>query len=101
MCPNHCSGNGICDFSNGTCDCYMQPFTQAPLPQPACEMRVCPVSRVTGAACDGQGDCNFATGECTCTSLGVTGTACDERICINDCWGQGTCNRLTGVCFFE
>jgi hypothetical protein len=101
MCPNHCSGNGICDFSNGTCDCYMEPFTQAPLPQPACEMRVCPVGRLTGAACDGQGDCNFATGECTCTSLGVTGTACDERICINDCWGQGTCNRLTGVCFCE
>ena len=99
MCPNHCSGNGICDFANGTCDCYMEPFTQLPLPPPACEMRVCPVGRLSGLVCDGQGDCNFGTGVCTCTSLGVTGPACDERICINDCWGQGRCNRLTGVCF--
>ena len=101
MCPNHCSGNGICDFANGTCDCYAEPFTGLSLPQPACEMRVCPYGRLSGAACDNNGDCNFGTGLCTCTSLGVTGPACDERICINDCWGQGTCNRLTGMCFCE
>jgi len=58
MCPNHCSGNGICDFANGTCDCYTEPFTGLPLPQPACEMRVCPYGRLSGAACDNNGDCN-------------------------------------------
>ena len=100
MCPNHCSGNGICDFVNGTCACYTEPFTGLPLPQPSCDMRVCPVGK-DGMPCAGNGDCNFLTGECTCTALGTTGVNCQERMCINDCWGQGTCNRNTGVCRCE
>lgn len=103
MCPNDCSGNGRCNYYNGTCECNsISPpgrRNRAPvlLPQPSCDMRVCPTGR-NGLPCAGNGDCDFITGQCQCTALGVTGVACSERFCINDCWGQGTCNRNTGVC---
>ena len=101
LCPNGCSGNGVCDFSTGICDCYLEPYTNAPLPQPACEMTVCPLGPISGLPCDQKGDCNFGTGECTCTTLGSSGPACSQMVCLNDCWGQGECNRLTGVCYCE
>lgn len=102
MCPNDCSGNGRCNYYNGTCECNAitppgRARTPVPLPQPSCEMRVCPTGR-NGLPCAGNGDCDFLTGTCRCTALGVTGIACSQRFCINDCWGQGSCNRNTGVC---
>ena len=89
---------GRCDFSNGTCHCYFEPFTGLVLPQPACAMTACPLGALTGTPCNGKGDCNFMTGECKCTALATGGKACDELVCLNDCWSQGSCNTLTGVC---
>ena len=90
-CPNGCSGNGVCNSSNGTCSCNSG-WTGSSCATP--QTYACP------NACSGNGICNTSNGTCSCNS-GWTGSSCatpQTYACPNACSGNGNCNSSNGMC---
>lgn len=118
-----CAGRGICDPSNGICECstfyetsngYNAPGTRGDCGHATQLIQFCPGV----IACSGHGEClNHPTYQCACSD-GWTGADCSERLCPSDlawfalpeehdvahittyaeCSNAGLCDRSTGVC---
>jgi len=118
-----CSNRGICDPSNGICECslnydtsngYNQPGTRGDCGYATQLIQFCPGV----IACSGHGEClNNPTYKCNCAD-GWTGADCSERLCPSDlawfqlpesdniahlttyaeCSNAGLCDRSIGVC---
>ena len=98
MCPNGCSGHGICG-ANDKCSCY-QNFQGAD-----CSLRTCPYTLAWAdtadgtnnahyyAECGNKGACDRKTGECKCFD-GYEGSGCRRSTCPDNCGGHGTCEYI-------
>mmetsp|Transcript_24246 Transcript_24246/g.42942 ORF Transcript_24246/g.42942 Transcript_24246/m.42942 type:complete len:1794 (-) Transcript_24246:192-5573(-) len=82
-----CSGNGVCDMTNGKCHC-----------QPGYDGESCEHGRHCPGDCNGHGRC--VLGECQCDPL-WTGPAClDKPTCPGNCSSNGVClNSGSCLCF--
>jgi len=98
MCPNACSGHGICG-ANAKCSCH-QNFQAAD-----CSLRSCPSTSAWAdtadgtnqahyyAECGNKGTCDRKSGECKCFD-GYEGKGCRRSTCPESCSGHGTCEYL-------
>eukprot|EP01040_Poterioochromonas_malhamensis_P003664 gene3664-3914_t len=120
---SECSNRGICDSSNGVCDCslnfdtsngYNNPGTRGDCGYATELIQFCPGV----ISCSGHGECLGApTYKCNCEN-GWTGADCSERLCPQDvawfilpesdnvahlteyaeCSNVGICDRTSGTC---
>jgi hypothetical protein len=118
VCPNACSGHGICDDDIGRCVCDPGYGSETDVTSahgvgfaPDCSSRACPrgvawahspldfpvgaaVTSTHGAhksvECSAGGTCDRVLGKCVCFP-GYEGAACERRSCPNDCSGNGMC----------
>lgn len=106
VCPNSCSGHGICGTAN-VCACF-EGWTGGAAD---CSFRNCPLGTAWAdkayatdkahlpTECSNAGMCNYQTGTCECFA-GFTGSACQRSACPNDCNGQGTCMTIADVSLY-
>ncbi|GLE07375.1 hypothetical protein PINS_up017537 [Pythium insidiosum] len=94
LCPNACSGHGVCDRYK-VCRCQEGYFGHD------CSLRRCPRGKAWGvvsgvnnahssAECSGRGICSYDTGTCNCQE-GFTGNACQLINCPDGCSTRGRC----------
>jgi hypothetical protein len=98
MCPNGCSGNGVCG-SNDKCSCY-QNFQGADCSLRTCTFTLAWADTADGtnqahyyAECGNKGLCDRKTGECKCFD-GYEGKGCRRSTCPDACSGHGTCEYI-------
>ena len=101
MCPNLCSGHGLC-LKNHNCKCYNGLDGEPEWTGLDCSQRTCPkdfawVGAVIGnnnlhpwAECSNRGNCNRRTGLCECYD-GYDGLACQRQACPENCNYRGVC----------
>lgn len=100
-CPNQCNGQGVCDYTTGTCSCYNAEQLATIFPTdgpeheygftgPDCSLLQCFTD--CGVA-TGQGKCNQTTGLCQCAKgfWGPEGTHCNSVLCNDPCSNHGFC----------
>ncbi|RYY69276.1 hypothetical protein EON63_23860 [archaeon] len=92
LCPNSCSGHGVCRPSvAGSCQCFPGYIGVD------CSLRLCPsgkawvdlpsaddIAHAEYAECSNMGTCDRSTGLCRCRE-GFTGAACDMSECPGPC----------------
>mmetsp|Transcript_10940 Transcript_10940/g.16482 ORF Transcript_10940/g.16482 Transcript_10940/m.16482 type:complete len:215 (+) Transcript_10940:21-665(+) len=101
VCPNYCSGHGICgDYD--ICKCFNNPDGSEAWTGYDCSKRTCPmdiawIGHVVKsndvhpmAECSNKGICDRYTGFCECFP-NFEGIACERTVCNNDCSMQGVC----------
>jgi len=98
MCPNACSGNGICG-ANAKCSCY-QNWQSADCSQRTCPFTLAWADTADGtnqahyyAECGNKGTCDRKSGECKCFD-GYEGKGCRRSTCPEGCSGHGTCEYI-------
>jgi len=98
MCPNGCSGNGVCG-ANDKCSCY-QNFQGADCSLRTCSFTLAWADTADGtnqahyyAECGNKGLCDRKTGQCKCFD-GYEGKGCRRSTCPDACSGHGTCEYI-------
>lgn len=93
VCPNLCSGRGICDKVLGVCNCGTS-STGDQYVGFDCSLRQC-----SDPTCSGHGTCDLDRGICRCQAR-YKGTTCNQLRCLNNCSGsnRGTCLANVGTC---
>ena len=73
--PDPCNGQGTCDSSDGSCDCY-----------DGYEGANCSVDQCD-TYCQNGGSCSHASGSlsCDCTGTGFSGDQCEINFALNPC----------------
>ena len=102
LCPNMCSGHGLCRNGAGRCECYRNANGDPAWTRNDCSLRTCPKGAAWYALataaneahppmeCSNVGTCNRKTGECECF-FDYEGIACERTRCPDDCSGRGIC----------
>lgn len=118
LCPNSCSGHGICLMSSATISCSCFPSYHGG----DCSYRICPsgvawvdfpsannVAHSEFTECSNMGACDRTTGECKCRP-GFTGAACESMLCpvglsasgrLDVCSGHGRCLSVQSGANYE
>lgn len=107
ICPNSCSGHGICGASNicacfdgwkgGAADCS---FRNCPLGAAWADKAYATDKAHLPAECSNAGRCNYMTGTCECFD-GFTGSACQRSSCPNNCNGHGACMTIADISYWK
>merc|ERR1719231_1662684 len=98
VCPNSCSGNGICG-ANEKCSCH-QNWQGADCSLRSCTQTLAWADTADGtnqahyyAECGNKGICDRKSGECKCFD-GYEGKGCRRSTCPEGCSGHGTCEYI-------
>ena len=108
ICPNQCSGTGICNSQTGQCNCYNATMLATIYPTDGpdhewgfegadCSLKTCFTD--CGEKL-GQGRCNKTTGLCQCSKgfWGPEGMHCNSVLCEDNCNNHGFCVDNKCVC---
>ena len=101
VCPNSCSGNGICG-ANEKCSCH-QNWQGADCSLRSCTQTLAWADTADGtnqahyyAECGNKGVCDRKSGECKCFD-GYEGKGCRRSTCPEGCSGHGTCEYIDEI----